>query len=153
MTDAVIRKAVPADVPGMMPVVARYWAFEQVGHFDADRVQAALSAFLADSPFGVAWVAEWQGRVAGYLISTFTFSLEHGGKMADIDEFFIIPEARSQGLGTALLKTAEEYLSANGFCRWQLQIARDNHSGRAFYTRHGFRPRDRYDLMDRGLQA
>jgi GNAT superfamily N-acetyltransferase len=150
-TGNIVRRTTPADIPAMMPVIAQYWAFEQIEHFDPAHTESLLRELLTDSPFGAAWVAERGGRLAGYLVSTFTFSIEYGGKTADIDEFFVIPAARRHGCGSALFKAAEEYLAANGFCHWQLQIAHDNEQARAFYARRGFAPRDRYDLMDRGF--
>ena len=50
------------------------------------------------------------------------FSLEHGGLMAEIDEFFVLPGARGQGAGGQLLEAAELALRQRGCLRVQLQL-------------------------------
>jgi GNAT superfamily N-acetyltransferase len=89
-----------------------------------------------------AWTAErkrpeWldrRRRLAVYL-----FSFEHGGMMAEIDEFFVLSEKRSLRVGTALLDTAIRAMTQEGITHVQLQLATQNSNGKRFYERHGFR--------------
>jgi ribosomal protein S18 acetylase RimI-like enzyme len=148
----IVRPAAGADIPQLLALVRRYWEFEQLPGFEALRVELLLQQLIAESHLGAAWVAEAQGRLAGYLVAVTVLSLEHGGLTAEIDELFVRPEARSQGIGSRLLAEAEAALAARGCVRLQLQLATGNTAARDFYQRRGYRARDGYRLLDRALQ-
>ncbi len=76
--------------------------------------------------------------MCGYLTVVLVMSVEHGGLMGEIDEFFVLPEERSRGTGARLLAAAEETLARRGCVRLQLQLGTANTRGRAFYQRHGY---------------
>ena len=102
---------------------------------------------------GQVWVAERAGTLCGYLVLVYVVSLEHQGLMAEIDEFFVLPEARGAGLGSELLAAAEGALARAGCVRLQLQLAVANDAARAFYARRGYQARTGYGLLDKPLAA
>lgn len=146
-----VRAATSRDIPQLLSLVRRYWEFEQIEGFVALRVELTLRRLLTEGHLGGAWVAEGDAGLTGYLLAVLVLSVEHGGLMAEIDEFFVLPEARSQGLGARLLEAAETALAGRGCLRLQLQLATGNAAGRAFYERHGYRGRDGYRLLDKAL--
>jgi ribosomal protein S18 acetylase RimI-like enzyme len=148
-----IRPANSADIPELLALVRRYWDYEGIAGFEALRIELVLQQLLAAAgPRGAVWVAQAQGVLVGYLIVVLVVSVEHKGLMAEIDELFVLPEARSRGIGTALLAAAEQALVERGCVRLQLQLARDNARARAFYERHGYGARAGYELLDKPLQ-
>ncbi|HEX3845808.1 MAG TPA: GNAT family N-acetyltransferase [Steroidobacteraceae bacterium] len=147
----VIRPASAADLPAVAGLVERYWEFESIPGFDRAKVERLLGGLLAEPSRGACWVADRDGRVLGYLLAVFMFSLEHGGLMAEIDEVFVSPAARSAGLGAALLSAAERELAARGLERLQLQLGPENSHARRFYERHAFESR-RYEILDKPLR-
>jgi GNAT superfamily N-acetyltransferase len=72
--------------------------------------------------------------------------------MGEIDEFFVNPEARWQGVGERLLGAAEAWLVCRGGVRLQLQLGASNARARAFYERHGYAARAGYQLLDKPLR-
>jgi GNAT superfamily N-acetyltransferase len=148
-----IRLATVADIGEVAALVERYWEFESIGGFDRPRVETLLDDLLAAPERGACWVAEADGRLCGYLLAVFMFSLEHGGLMAEIDEIFVSPDMRSAGVGALMVARAERDLAGRGLMRLQLQLGIDNHRARRFYERHGFRRRAGYELLDKALQA
>lgn len=151
MTPLTVRPAARGDIPQLLALVRRYWDYEHIEGFEALRVELLLQQLFAEPRLGAAWVAEAEGRLSGYLIAVTVLSLEHGGMMAEIDEFFVLPEARTHGVGTQLLAAAEAALAARGCVRLQLQLALGNAATRDFYEHRGYRPRDRYRLLDKAL--
>jgi GNAT superfamily N-acetyltransferase len=145
------RAAVATDIPQLLSLVRRYWQFEDIEGFDALRIELLLKRLLSQSGLGEIWVAEEETRLSGYLILVYVLSFEHQGLMAEIDEFFVLPQARSQGLGGELLGAAEEALRRRGCVRLQLQLAVSNEAARLFYTRRGYRSRAGYELIDKAL--
>ena len=148
-----IRAAPPSDVPQLLSLVRRYWEFEQIAGFQALRVELVLKQLLAEPRLGAAWVAEEDGRLAGYLIAVRVLSVEHQGLMAEIDELYVLPEARSRGVGGRLLAAAETALAAPGCVRLQLQLAAGNSEARAFYESRGYAARDADRLLDKALAS
>src|SRR6195256_6481620 len=102
-----IRLATVADIAEVAALVERYWEFESIGGFYRPRVEALLGDLLAAPERGTCWVAEADGRLCGYLLAVFMFSLEHGGMMAEIDEIFVSPDMRSAGVGALMVAAVE----------------------------------------------
>jgi GNAT superfamily N-acetyltransferase len=147
-----IRPARPTDIPQLLTLIRRYWGFEGIEGFAALRIELLLKELLAGPVArGAIWVAESQGRLAGYLIVVLVMSVEHQGLMGEIDEFFVSPEARSHGTGARLLAAAEADLVRRGCVRLQLQLALRNSRARAFYARHGYAARAGFELLDKPL--
>ena len=148
-----VRPAAPNDIPPLLALVRRYWEFEGVAGFVALRVELLLQRLLAEPRLGAIWVAESDARLIGYLIAVLVLSVEHGGLMAEIDEFFVLPEARSRGVGRQLLAAAETALAVRGCVRLQLQLGAGNAAARAFYQHRGYTARAGYGLFDKPLST
>jgi GNAT superfamily N-acetyltransferase len=149
----VIRLARNSDIDGITSLVARYWDFESIPGFERSRTVTLLAEFLAQSQRGHCWVAEIDGDLVGYLLVVFVFSLEHGGLMVEIDEFFVVPEKRSLKVGAALLSEASHVMTRDGIAQLQLQLALSNIRGKLFYEAHGFRPLSGYRLWQKSLDS
>jgi GNAT superfamily N-acetyltransferase len=146
-----IRPATVTDIPQLLSLIRRYWDFEGIKGFAALRIELMLQELLGASAAGAVWVAESQGTLEGYLIAVLVLSIEHQGLMGEIDEFFVVPQARSRGTGARLLAAAEHALTRRGCVRLQLQLGAANARARAFYRRHGYAARAGYDLWDKPL--
>ena len=94
-----VRAAVLRDIPQLLWLVRRYWEFEGIAGFAAPRVELVLKQLLDEPRLGNAWVAEEDGQLIAYLIAVLVLSVEHQGLTAEIDELFVLPEARSRGVG------------------------------------------------------
>jgi GNAT superfamily N-acetyltransferase len=146
-----VRAASPHDMPALVNMVEQYWSFEDIAGFDAGRVERLLHAALFADGRARCWLAERAGEVGGYLLAVLVFSLEHGGMMAEIDEFFVAAAFRRQGVGAALLQTAENVLQASGVKRVQLQLGSENARAREFYAARGYGRRSGFELWDKAL--
>ncbi len=162
-----VRAATERDIPQLLALIRRYWDFEGIAGFEALRIElllkqligapfpgaSASSSAQVAPPAGAVWVAESDGRLVGYVVAVTLWSLEHLGPMAEIDEMFVVPEARARGVGRQLLTSLEQHLAARGCVRLQLQLGVSNTLARAFYRRLGFAPREGYALYDKPLNA
>jgi GNAT superfamily N-acetyltransferase len=138
-------------MPALAGLVEQYWSFENIAGFDAGRVESLLHAALFADDRARCWLAEQAGGVGGYLLAVLVFSLEHGGMMAEIDEFFVTPACRRQGVGAALLLTAEKVLQESGVRCVQLQLGSGNARARDFYAARGYGRRAGFELWDKAL--
>lgn len=57
-----------------------------------------------------------------------------------IQNLYVRPEYRNQGLGSELLETATEKLADRGIEVVKLEVMAPNEAARRFYRRHGFEP-------------
>jgi GNAT superfamily N-acetyltransferase len=146
-----VRLAVVADVAAIGAMVERYWRIEGIGGFDGRAVEMTFAALLSHPEHGACWVADNGAGLCGYLTAVYMLSIEHGGWMAEIDEFFVEAEQRSTGLGAELIDRAERDMAGRGLVRLQLQLKRANEKGRAFYQRRGYQCRADYELFDKPL--
>jgi GNAT superfamily N-acetyltransferase len=104
-----------------------------------------------DPRLGSGWIAFARGEAVGYLLAVYVHSLEHLGLTAEIDEFFVLPSARSKGLGEALLRLAEAEFLRRGCTNVALQLGRGNERARLFYRALGYRERAGFELLDKML--
>ncbi len=82
-------------------------------------------------------LAMLDGRPVGAIVFGRGRDDEHGG-MGEIALLYVLPEATGQGVGTALLKRAEELLTADGFDRHYLWAIEGNVKADGFYRKNGF---------------
>jgi ribosomal protein S18 acetylase RimI-like enzyme len=146
MNGIAIREASTSDTEQLLPLIEAYWRHEEIVGYDAARLRRQLKEFLATPAYGRGWLATRTDVPVGYLLCSFVYSFEHGGLMAEIDEFFTAAPSRRQGIGQALLAGARSSLAALG-CVWlQMQVADANTLARRFYTRQGFEEKAGYRL-------
>ena len=146
-----IRRAASNDAAAIAVLAGGYWAFEALEGFDASRTERLLAAALEHPDQVLCWLAEADSTPVGYLLVVLVFSLEHGGTMAEVDEFFVAASHRGSGAGAALLAAVEAELRRVGAKRLQLQLGIGNVRGRSFYERAGFARRSDFELWDKPL--
>jgi diamine N-acetyltransferase len=117
--------------------------------FEEDRVRTAVENLLANPGFGRAWLVREDGRIVGYAVMSFDYSLEYGGRNAWVDEIFIAKEARGKGLGERVMDFVERAAREAGVTAIHLEVNPGN-KAIDLYRRRGFEEHDRY-LMTKWL--
>lgn len=137
----------------LLPFVAAYHAFEDINHVanDIDTV-SVLRPLLGDSPHGVVWFIQKDGQNVGYIVICDSYSIEFGGKTAMIDEFFVLSEARGQGIGKRVLGLLEPHLITRDIKVLFLEVSPSNIPAQRLYQKAGFEPYDKYLGMAKRLQ-
>jgi len=117
--------------------------------FDELCVRNNLAELLHDPRYGLVYLVREKDTPVAYLVICFDFSLEYRGKGAWIDELFVEPPTRGQGIGTRLLDLAETVSREHGAQTLHLEV---NHGNRAIelYRRRAFVDHHRY-LMTKWL--
>ena len=72
-----------------------------------------------------------EGAIAGFIVA-------HGGPTGHVITIDVLPAARRSGLGSLMLRAAEEQLRTAGSLAVGLEAAVDNVSALSFYKRHGY---------------
>lgn len=82
-------------------------------------------------------VFEAKGRAAGYASLSFGYSTEAGGPVVFIEEVYIAPEFRGQGIGAAFFTYLKGEYHGKA-ARLRLEVEPDNRRAAALYSRLGF---------------
>ena len=136
------------DLPLLEQFVRAYYLED--GHtFRADRQLAALGALVAGDPLGRGWLIRLDARPVGYVVLSLAFSVEAGGREACVDEFYLVPEVRNQGLGSRALALVEAEARDLGVQRIFLEVQRRNRVI-GLYRRAGYVDQNRF-LMSKFL--
>lgn len=73
---------------------------------------------------------------------TFAFAMEYGGLIAVVDDFYVRPERRGEGLGTATLAFVRRACERLGLRGMRVEVGRENAVAQAVYRSSGFAPVD-----------
>lgn len=133
----VIRFASEADGPRILELVGR------LGHavpVDAEAFAQAFPAALADHPRSLLHVAEVDGVVAGYALTTINPLLYTNGPSAQLQEIVVDDSMQTSGVGTALVRAVEKACEESGVT--QLTVASRRAGG--FYDRLGYTQQAEY---------
>ncbi len=137
------RLATASDLEAVLALHRDFFA-EDGYAFAEEESRRNLARLLAEPGLGRVFVLEEGGRVAGYLVLTFGFSLEFGGRDALVDELYVAPGHRGRGLGTRALAAAEAACRELGIRIVHLVVERHKTGVRELYRRLGYvaPPRD-----------
>ncbi len=119
-----------------LDLMRAYYEFDGI-EFDPTRARRALEQMVRED-HGRAWIVELEGKAAGYVIVLFSFSLEYGGRVLEIDELFVSAEFRGHGLGRTILEFVEAEARTVGAILLTLETEYANETAQAFYGKHGF---------------
>ncbi len=121
----------------MLRLIAAYYAFDHIA-FDEAVTRAGLSRLLSDETLGRVYLLEQGTAVAGYVLFTFGFDIEFGGRLATITDLYLEPRFRRRGLGSATLAFVADECRALGVKALELQVEEANLPAQALYRKFGF---------------
>ena len=142
------RLAQPGDVDLLLASMRQLYALDGYP-FEEGAARPALEGILRDPGLGRVWVIGRGEEAIGYLLLTFGYSLEYGGRDAFVDELFVAADHRHRGVGTRAIEFAAEQCRALGVRALHLEVERANIAAQALYRKVGFEDHDRYLLTRR----
>lgn len=103
----------------------------------SEKIHLTFKEALNGSPFLRLVFIEHDNQVAGYALFAFYWSNEAGGMVAQIEEIYILPLYRGQGLGHAFFDWCLENYQ-DSMARLRLEACRHNQSALKLYQSFGF---------------
>lgn len=137
-----MRHASIEDIPRLVALMTEFYA-EGATPLKAARAAEAFAALLADDQLGHIWLIQAGNDDVGYLVVTFSYSMEFGGRNAFLDDLFIQAPFRGAGLGTAALKEVRAFCLEHAVRALHLETGRENAAAQALYRHAGFKVTDR----------
>lgn len=134
MTSLVIRSALPADETAWRALWRGYCNF--YGAAVAEEVTERTWARILDPDSAVMCiVAEVEGQVYGFANCVVHEATWEAQPVCYLEDLYVLPSARSRGVGTALLEWLRNAMRAEGWARLYWTTHRDNAAARSLYDR------------------
>jgi GNAT superfamily N-acetyltransferase len=137
-----ISLAEAADEDSVASLLAAQFAEHAIALDDA-RMRAGVRGALLDPARGAFLLARDDARSLGLAYLAFTWTLEHGGKSAWLEELYVVPDARSHGIGERLLRAAMAHAKGAGCAAIDLEVDAGHARAARLYERAGFTPHAR----------
>jgi GNAT superfamily N-acetyltransferase len=93
--------------------------------------------------------ARTETRTIGVAVLAYRLNISAGGLFASIEDLYVRPEARRQGVGQALLKAADERCAVRGISYVEVQV--ENDEAETFYKTLGYEPEPGTRVFSRSL--
>lgn len=136
-----IRKLKKSDREEYIKIVSEFYRSNAVlAPVDSSHFDLTFSELMRSDERIVCYIADIDGKIAGYALVARFFSQEAGGEVAWLDEIYVRDGFRGKGAGTALIsKIFSDFENAAAF---RLEIEPENEGAERLYKRLGFEKLD-----------
>lgn len=152
----VIRAAVREDVGTILSFIRQLADYEHLSH-EVEATEASLDATLfGERPAAEVLIASLDGRPVGFALYFDTYSTFLARRGIHLEDLFVVPDARGQGVGRALLTHLAALAERRGCGRLEWAVLTWNAPAIEFYRRLGAFSLDDWQtfrLHREGLQA
>jgi GNAT superfamily N-acetyltransferase len=145
--NATIRPATLDDcetIAGLIRELAVYEKLEDQARATADDLARHL---FGDRPAAEVIIAEVDGQAVGFSLFFSTFSTFRGQPGTYLEDIFVRPEFRGQGIGKALLSSVARIAVERGSGRLEWSVLDWNAPSIAFYRSQGAVPMDEWTVF------
>jgi GNAT superfamily N-acetyltransferase len=102
-------------------------------------LQRATRGLIEDHKLGRILTARLGGELVGVAVISFLWTLEHGGPAAWLDEVYVEPSRRGEGIGRKLVEAAMQVARESGCIALDLEVDAGHEAAERLYERMGFR--------------
>lgn len=110
---------------------AALYAIEEICFEPPFRFGRPYMRSLVESEYSATWIAEVEGKMAGFAIVVWTKGI--GGPVAYIQTIEVAPEQRRRGVAKELLRLVEDSARSAGALRIWLHVDEKNHHALSLY--------------------
>ena len=105
---------------------------------DVEVTKTLFQEFISNEHLGKSWLIYSENEIVGYIILTFIFSFEYGGKIAFLDELFIKETARGKGFGKEAIQFIQREVPKLSLKLLYLEVEPHNENAQKLYLAHDF---------------
>ena len=132
-----IRPATPADVPTILRFIRELALYEREPHAVVATEADLLRDGFGPTPRFRALIADQDGAPAGFALFFTSYSTWRGHHGIRLEDLYVTPELRGQGIGKALLARVAQIAVAEGCPRLEWDVLDWNAPAIAVYERLG----------------
>ena len=105
---------------------------------DIEVTKNLFQEFISNEHLGKSWLIYSENEIVGYIILTYIFSFEYGGKIAFVDELFIKETARGKGIGKEAIQFIQREVPKLSLKLLYLEVEPHNENAQKLYLAHDF---------------
>lgn len=140
MPSIIVRPALASDVALIVTLIRELAEYERAPE-EAIATEALIhEALFGPRPACEALIGELDGRAMGFALYFHNFSTWKGRQGVYLEDLFVRPEARGQGLGLALFKAVAQIAVERGCPRMEWNVLDWNEPALKFYRSLGAEP-------------
>ena len=132
-----IRHAEPADVPAIVDLIRELAAFEKLEHLMRATPQTLGPHLFGENPVAEALVAQADGKVVAFALFFTNFSTFLAQPGLYLEDLYVQPAWRGQGVGKALLQRLGAMAVERGCGRFEWSVLDWNDNAIRFYEKMG----------------
>jgi GNAT superfamily N-acetyltransferase len=140
MSDLVIRFAVPADTATILAFIRDLAEYEKLLHEVVADEQTIRSSLFGARPAAEVLIAELGGAPVGFALFFATYSTFLGKPGLWLEDLFVRPAARGNGVGGALMASLARISVERGYGRFEWSVLDWNEPAIKFYASLGAVP-------------
>ena len=133
----------------ILSLIKQYYEYDGLKYVPST-ARKAITELLNHKELGEVWWVELDGETVGYVILAYCFCVELKGKIAIVDELYLIDAARGQGLGLKILSNLKKFCRKQKIKFMRLEVEYSNQRAKNVYEKFGFRAHERF-LMSHGI--
>jgi GNAT superfamily N-acetyltransferase len=126
-----------AQLEQLLPLIAAYQRFYEVEDVDDERNRAFFTRFIAPSDDGLLLGAWRANELLGYACLYWHFTSLVPAETVLMNDLFVVPAARSQGVGRALIEASATVARDRGAHHLEWATAPDNKTAQRLYDATG----------------
>ena len=126
-----------ADIEIITQMMQDFYAIDNYP-MDVEVTKTLFQEFISNEHLGKSWLMYSENEIVGYIILTFIFSFEYGGKIAFVDELFIKETARGKGIGKEAIQFIQTEVPKLSLKLLYLEVEPHNENAQKLYLAHDF---------------
>lgn len=132
-----IRNAVQEDLDGIIKLIQEFAEFEKLSDVCKVSEKDLHEAIFGTNKFADCLVAEVENKLVAYAILFPVFKTFRGERSMYLEDLYVLPEMREQGLGLKILKAVAEIAKEKNCVRLDWQALEWNKKAIDFYEKLG----------------
>ena len=130
----------PLEIADILIITQMMQDFYAIDNYpmDVEVAKTLFQEFISNEHLGKSWLIYSENEIVGYIILTFIFSFEYGGKIAFVDELFIKETARGKGFGKEAIQFIQQEVPKLKLKLLYLEVEPHNENAQKLYLAHDF---------------
>jgi len=143
----VIRAATAADSATLLSLIQALADYEKLSHEVVATAETLRETLFGEHPQAEAIIAEWDGAPAGFALFFHNYSTFLSRRGLYLEDLFVKPELRGQGIGKALFLRLAQIAVERGCGRFEWSVLDWNEPAIGFYGSLGAEPMSEWTMF------
>jgi len=142
-----LRRATAEDTPQILKFVQGLAEYEKLSHACIATEESLRETLFGARPYAEVLIADFDSRPAGFALFFHNYSTFRAKPGIYLEDLFVLPELRGNGIGRALLTELARLAVERGCARLEWSVLDWNEPAIRFYKSLGAEPQDEWTIF------